>query len=216
MLQALLFDEPGEGSGGHRKAHSQNHRRKIGRYPKQFDADQAPPGDPTPILVTARLDTFQAMFRYRQQLRQWAARVLLLWLFGIAAGVANACITTEQGTPIAAAVSHLAAVVDAHHDVLSHDHAGTGNASVPSQGTDAPSHLGNLSKANCQDFCDKATVSIPPLKSALDDVQSHAVIAMTAVTVLPMPAFAPVQLRVPRRDGVLAPSIPIAFLRLAL
>jgi hypothetical protein len=59
-------------------------------------------------------------------------------------------------------------------------------------------------------------VSIPPLKSALDDDQLHAVIAPTAMTVVPMPAFAPVQLRVPRRDGVLAPPIPIAFLRLAL
>ena len=59
-------------------------------------------------------------------------------------------------------------------------------------------------------------MAIPPLKSALDDVQSHAVIAMTAVTVLPMPAFAPVQLRVRRLDGVQAPPILIAFLRLAL
>ena len=150
------------------------------------------------------------MFRHRQQLRQWAARVLLLWLFGIAAGVANACITTERATPVAPAVA------DAHHDLTGHDHVGTSGAALPSQGSDAPSHFGNLSKANCQDFCDKATVSIPPLKSALDDVQSHAVIAMTAMTVVPMPAFAPVQLRVPRRDGVLAPPIPIAFLRLAL
>lgn len=156
------------------------------------------------------------MFRHRQQLRQWAARVLLLWLFGIAAGVANACITTERATPVAAAASRLAAVADAHHDLTGHDHVGTSGAALPSQGSDAPSHFGNLSKANCQDFCDKATVSIPPLKSALDDVQSHAVIAMTAMTVVPMPAFAPVQLRVPRRDGVLAPPIPIAFLRLAL
>lgn len=156
------------------------------------------------------------MFRNRQQLRQWAARVLLLWLFGIAAGVANACITTEQVTPVAAAASYFAPEIDAHHDAVPHDHVGTGIASLPSQGIDSQSHLGNLSKANCQDFCDKATVSIPPVKSALDDGQSHAVIAMTAMTVVPMPAFAPVKLRVPRRDGVLAPPIPIAFLRLAL
>ena len=156
------------------------------------------------------------MFRHRQQLRRWAARVLLMWLFGVGAGVANACITTGQVAPAVAVASHLVAVADAHHNVVSHDHVQADGGSLPSQIDDVPTHLGNLSKANCQDFCDKATVSIPPLKSALDDVQSHAVIAVTAVTVLPMPAFAPVQLRVPRRDGVQAPPIPIAFLRLAL
>ena len=159
------------------------------------------------------LDQPLAMFRHRQQLRRWAARVLLLWLFGIGAGVANACITTA---PAASAARHIVAVVDAHHDVVSHDHGQAASAGLPSQSADAPAHLGNLSKANCQDFCDKASVSIPPLKSALDDIQSHPVIAMTAMTVLPMPAFAPVQLRVPRRDGVQAPPISIAFLRLAL
>ncbi len=153
------------------------------------------------------------MFRHRQQLRRWAARVLLLWLFGIGAGVVNACITTA---PTAAVASHIVSVVDTHHDVAAHDHAQAASSGPPSQSIEAPGHLGNLSKANCQDFCDKATVSIPPLKSALDDIQSHSVIAMTAMTVLPMPAFAPVQLRVPRRDGVQAPPISIAFLRLAL
>lgn len=156
------------------------------------------------------------MFRHRQQLRRWAARVLLLWLFGIGAGVANACVISGQAAPVAAVASHLVAVVEAHHDVVTHDHAQADGAGLPSQSDDASKHLGNLSKANCQDFCDKATVSIPPLKSALGDVQSHAVIATTAVTALPMPAFAPVQLRLPRRDGVQAPPIPIAFLRLAL
>ena len=142
--------------------------------------------------------------------------MLLLWLFGIAAGVANACVTMDRVAPAAVATSGLLAVADAHHDVAPHTHAGADDAGLPSQDADAPCHLASLSKANCQDFCDKAAVSIPPVKSALDDVQSHAVIAVTAMTVVPMPAFAPVQLRVPRRDGVLAPPIPIAFLRLAL
>lgn len=164
----------------------------------------------------ASLDQSITMFRHRQQLRQWAARVLLLWLFGIAAGVANACITTEQATPVAAAASHLAAAAEAHNDAVPHDHAQADRLALPSHHADDSTHIANLSKANCQDFCDKATVSIPPVKSALDDVQSHPVIAVAAMTVVPMPAFAPVQLRVPRRDGVQAPPIPIAFLRLAL
>lgn len=162
---------------------------------------------------SASLDQPIAMFRHRQQLRRWAVRVLLLWLFGIGAGVANACISTAPASSVA---SHIVAVVDTHYDMVAHDHAQAASVGLPSQGTDAPAHLGNLSKVTCQGFCDKATVSIPPLKSALDDIQSSAVIAMTAVTVLPIPAFAPVQWWVPRRDGVRAPPILIAFLRLAL
>jgi hypothetical protein len=153
------------------------------------------------------------MFRHRQQLRQWAARVLLLWLFGVGAGIANACITTA---PAAAVTSHIAAVVDVDREAAIHDHAQPASFGLPGQSTDATTHLGNLSKANCQDFCDKATVSIPPLKSALDDIQSHSVIAMTAMPVLHIPALAPVKLRMPRRDGVQALPISIAFMRLAL
>ena len=58
--------------------------------------------------------------------------------------------------------------------------------------------------------------STPLLKSALDGLQSHVAVPLAMATVLPMPAFAPLQLWVPRRDGVPAPAIPIAFLRLAL
>jgi hypothetical protein len=166
--------------------------------------------------VPPSLDQSTAMFRHRQQLRRWAARVLLLWLFGVGAGIANACITTGQAAPVAAAASHLVAAVETHYDAVTHDHAQADGSGLPSHGSDLPAHQGSLSKVNCLDLCDKATVSIPPQKSALDEVQSHAVIAATALTVLPMPAFAPVQLWVPRRDGVQAPPIPIAFLRLTL
>ena len=117
------------------------------------------------------------MFRHRLPLRRWAACVLLIWLFGLGTSIANACITTGQVVPAAATASHPVAAVDAHHDAASHDHALADGSGLPSHRTDVPAHHGSLSKANCQDFCDKATVSIPPLKSALDDVQSHAVIA---------------------------------------
>jgi hypothetical protein len=156
------------------------------------------------------------MFRHRQQLRRWAANVLLLWLFGLGAGFANACLTSDS---TAAASPAFAQAVDAfapHHDAAAHegshqDHqAGSAHHALPD-------HHGTIAKTNCQDFCGKATVSIPPLKSALDDVQAHALIATVfTTTVLPVAAFAPVQLWVPRRDGVQALPIPIAFLRLAL
>jgi len=123
--------------------------------------------------------------------------MLLSWLFGLGASVANACLASGHVAP-------------------SHGHAQAHDAALPSHGDDAPLHEGSPSKSNCQDFCGKAKLLIPPVKSALDDVQSHAAIATSAVTVLPRPAFAPVQPWVPRRDGVQAPSIPIEFLRLAL
>ena len=156
------------------------------------------------------------MFLYRRQLRLWAARVLLMWLFGLGMGVANACLTTGQAEPVTATASRLVAVAEALGDLALHDHAAADGGFLPSHGADAPAHHGSLAKTNCQDFCSKAPISVPPLKSVLDDVQSHAVIATAAVTVVPMPALAPVQLWLPRRDGVRDLPMPIAFLRLAL
>jgi len=69
---------------------------------------------------------------------------------------------------------------------------------------------------NCQDFCDKATVSIPQQKSALDDVHGDALPPRTASAVLAVPDLPMVQPWVPRRDGVWSPPIAITFLRLAL
>jgi hypothetical protein len=160
-------------------------------------------------------DKLIAMFSHRQQLRRWAARVLFLWLFGVGASTANACLTTGQPGPAGTMDSHPMVAMADHHNAAPHDHAQLDAGSLQVHNTHPQPDQNNVAKANCHDFCEKATVSIP-LKSALDDLQSHAAIAMTSVTVLPMPAFAPVQMWVPRRDGVLAPPILIAFLRLAL
>jgi hypothetical protein len=156
------------------------------------------------------------MFRHRRQLRLWAARVLFLWLFGLGASIANACLSTGQTEPVAATASHLVAVLDAHIDSAAHGHPQAESGVLASHSADAPAHHGSFAKTNCQDFCGKVPVSIPPLKPALDDVQSHAVIAAAAITVVPMPALAPVQLWLPRRDGVRDLPIPVASLRLAL
>lgn len=156
------------------------------------------------------------MFRHRRQLRRWAARVLLLWLFGLGASIANACLTTGQTEPVSATVSHLVATLEAHSDSASHDHAQAESGVLPSHDADAPAHHGSFAKSNCQDFCGKVPTSISPLKSVQDDVQSHAVIEAAAVTVLPVPALAPVHFWLPRRDGVRDLPIPIATLRLAL
>jgi hypothetical protein len=155
------------------------------------------------------------MFSHRQKLRLWAARVLFLWLFGVGASMANACLTTGQLGPAGTTASRLMVAMVDHHDAAPHDHEQLDAGGQQAHHTHPQPDQNNAAMANCHDFCDKATVSIP-LKSALDDLQLHAATAMTAVTVLPMPAFAPVLLWVPRRDGVLAPPILIAFLRLAL
>jgi hypothetical protein len=139
------------------------------------------------------------MFRHRRQLRLWAARVLLAWVFAMGAGIANACLSTaapgHAGLPAAPAAE---ATVEHHH------------------ATETP--LTSPDMANCLDFCDKASVSIPTPKPAPADAQVHPLICLLGTSALPVPALEPVQGSVPRRDGVQAPPIPIviAFLRLAL
>ncbi len=139
------------------------------------------------------------MFRHRIQLRLWAARVLLAWIFAMGAGVANACLSS-------AAPEH-AAVGEAHRSEDSGSHHG---------GAAAPH--GVVDPANCVEFCDRAAVSIPTQKSASGDLQAHPVICVVAATVLSVPVLDPARVSAPRRDGVRALPIPIlmAFLRLAL
>lgn len=167
-------------------------------------------------IRSSSLEQSPSMFLYRRQLRLWAARVLVLWLFGLGTSVANACLTTGQTEPVAATASRLVAMAEAHYDLALHEHAPADGGFLPSHGADASSHHGSLAKTNCQDLCSKAPDSIPPWKSALDDAQTHAAMSTAAVTVVRMPALAPVQLWLPRRDVGRNLPIPIAFLRLAL
>ena len=156
------------------------------------------------------------MFRYRQQLRRWAARVLLVWLFGVGAGFANACLVPSVaqpgGKPAAHTSDESAPSRDAAASGLGH-HKGSSDVHT---GEDAQGQPGHAAKSNCVDFCDKASVSIPPLKSSLDEVQGHAPPPRAIAAVLPVPVHLPVRPWVPRPEGVRAPPIRIAFLRLAL
>ena len=177
------------------------------------------------------------MFHRRSQLRRWAARALLLWLFGIGTGVANACLGPSladsgahptghpTGHPSASQASHgdTAALPSAAHerpqadDVRRPPPEGDPQSGRATFAGEHPDREGPFGKSNCQDFCAKSTVSIPPLKSALDNVQAHALLPGAVVVTLPVPAFSPDELLLPRWDGGLAPvPIRIAFLRLAL
>lgn len=141
------------------------------------------------------------MFRPRHQLRQWAACVLLLWLCGLGVGVANACLSPAAMQPGDAGATRVAA--QGLH----------GLASLPCHHADPADDPASPVKSNCQDFCEKASVSMLP-KSALDAAHGAALPCIVAAIVLPMPAFAPALEWVPRREGVPAPPIPIAFVRL--
>jgi hypothetical protein len=73
-------------------------------------------------------------------------------------------------------------------------------------------------KSNCESFCERAGVTIPPQKSVLDNYQFH-VLPLPMVAALVVPASVDVSAHVggvARRDGARPLPIPIAFLRLAL
>ena len=152
------------------------------------------------------------MFRYRRQRHRWAARVLLLWFFGIGAGFANACLaersagSNEYGAGPFAALQvsdpAVAAVPAADHHA-SHPGSSAGHDDAPL-------------KTNCQDFCEKSTISIPPLKLAHDHAGADALPPPPAAVYCTIAVSEPVQWGVPRRDGGLAPPITIALLRLTL
>jgi hypothetical protein len=148
------------------------------------------------------------MFRHRHQLRRWAARVLVLWLFGLGSGIASACLAGGLSDAAPVAAEHATDAHALHHDAAAHGSSHHGDEADPHVIT---------GKTNCQDFCDKATVSIPLLKSALDAAQAHALMTtVVTTTALPVPALPPAKLQGPRRDGVRPLPIPIAFLRLTL
>jgi len=140
--------------------------------------------------------------------------MLFLWVFGIGAGFANACLAAQP------AISDGARAV---HSATAH---ATGDHAAASSEVDSASHEAMLQagathdedpgNANCQDFCDKSAISIPPLKSALDLALSVALLPPVAAAHYCVVARESVQWWPLRRDGVGAPPITIAFLRLAL
>ena len=85
------------------------------------------------------------MFRDRRRLRLWAAQVLLVWLFGFAMGVANACALGEP----------------AHHQA---DANAATRLQVPHHGDEQ----GDADKVKCLEFCEKSSIGAPQLK-VVDD-----------------------------------------------
>ena len=151
------------------------------------------------------------MFRQRRQLRHWAAWVLFAWLFGVASGVAHACLAPSADGPGGDRVA--APVGEAH-----------GRSALPghdSHHVSDPAHAGDLDhggtpgKSNCQDFCEKSAVSAPPQNPGFD-AGGHALAPPFAAVVFPIYVATRLLPLLRHRPGALAPPIPIAFLRLAL
>lgn len=155
------------------------------------------------------------MFHSRRRLSRWAARVLLLWLFGIGAGFANACVATGVLPSAGQALDHrLAPHAHSKHGALAAGdvhHGSQDRADASAGGMDQAAQT-----ANCQDFCDRSAISIPPLKSALDHADANGLPSQAEAMLFLAPNPELVLRWVPRRDGDLAPPITIAFLRLAL
>lgn len=152
------------------------------------------------------------MFSNRLQLRRWAARVLLVWLFGLVSGVANAC-WVEEIEHAGAAHQHVAAVATGDvamaecvlHSEAQHD------GKQAAAGDDEPH-----AKSNCKTYCDALTISIAPLKTSLDNAPAHTIAVFTVAPAAPLAGASPMPVMMPGR-GV-GQDIPIlfAFLRLAL
>lgn len=88
------------------------------------------------------------MFSDRRRLRRWAAQVLLVWLFGVAMGVANACALGEP----------------AHH----RSDAATTAAADAGQKHHHGEEQGDAAEVNCLDFCEKSSIAASQLK-VVDD-----------------------------------------------
>lgn len=144
-----------------------------------------------------------------RRLRRLAAWVLLVWLFGLASGIANACIVSAQlrqadAAAVAAGHDHSAmadgalADMDTHHGAAGHDHGG------------------NTPPPACERLC------AAPAAAPQADQTASQVLGAFWLAPAPPPAMAvrpvPQSVAQPRDELRWAATIPIsiAFLRLAL
>ena len=96
------------------------------------------------------------MFRHRQQLRRWAARVLLVWLFGVGTGVAHACLSSNPAQPSGPAAAHATGEVMAHHGAAA---VAQPLGSAQAQADEgAPGEQGPAARSSCVDYCEKASI----------------------------------------------------------
>ena len=138
------------------------------------------------------------MFSDRRRLRRWAAQVLLVWVFGVAMGVANACALGEP----------------AHHRS---DAATTATSHAGQPHLHGDEH-GDAAEVNCLDFCEKSSIAASQLKVVDDGFLALGMAPPVAGTL----SVACRNLHSVGRQVVDSPNLPggppprIAFQRLAL
>lgn len=141
----------------------------------------------------------------RAQLRRLAACVLLLWLFGLAGGVVNACV-------VASGLRHAAhtAALEAAPGHAGHGASGSPHAAAPDQDPDDCT-------PPCERLCDEPVAPVQADKQQSTPLSGF----WLAAAPLPSPTHWPAVDRVARvpRDEFVARAaipIPIAYLRLTL
>ncbi len=145
-----------------------------------------------------------------RRLRRFAAWVLLVWLFGLASGIANACIVSAQWRQVDAAA--LAA---------GHDHSAMADGDLADMdmrhGAAGHDHGGKTPPPACERLCDAPAAAPQADKSASQTLSAFwlAPAPLPAVTMRPAP---PPAAPPPIDELRWAATIPIsiAFLRLAL
>ena len=136
----------------------------------------------------------------RTQLRRLAAYVLLVWLFGLASGIVNACVVKSQLRDVAQVTAH-----------AGHNHAAMDSA------TSGHDHEGDHAKPPCERLCDG-----PPAAPQADHQPANPLSGLwLAAAPLPFSQFrllANVRESTTGTDVRAGAGIPIsiAFLRLTL
>jgi hypothetical protein len=139
--------------------------------------------------------------------------MLLVWLFGIVVGVANACVAPGPGSSATGHSRSVSASGSHHCDVMT---PGANRAEGVKPGLDTRDD-GSSTKSNCQDLCEKSTISIPPQKLVLGGSADLPLLPGAFTVVLAWPLSPAARLcEMSRSDSGDATAITIAFLRLAL
>lgn len=143
----------------------------------------------------------------RSRIRRLAAYVLLLWVFGLASGIVNACVL---GSDSRHAVHAVAVAVHVHH---------AGMAMDDMDGHAGHEHPADQGKPACERLCDA------PVAARAADNELASALAGFWLAAAPLPMVAPravepVDADAPPPEGAprvrQAVPLPIAFLRLAL
>lgn len=167
-------------------------------------------------ILPERVRVMHAMFRHRNQRRRWAASVAFVWLVALGIGLANACLSSGAGTPVGISLEGSAAESAQHQKAAAQKewqgHAGASDHRFDDTG----GHDSSPEKVNCNDFCDRASISVLRFEPSPDDCQGCAVFPAAVVLLMPATPAQRVATWAPEHMGVAAPPIFIAYLRLAL